>query len=101
MSTPDNTEREYPLSLSDENSMLRVAEFSALTTSMTPEQRRTAAAKLRLIMGPHLRDFQNKSLSRTAEMLEDAQAIGATVLNKPFELDEVRRLVSEPGTEVT
>ena len=30
---------------------------------------------------------------------QDAQALGATVLNKPFELDELRRLVSEPGTE--
>ena len=35
----------------------------------------------------------------TAEVLEEAQALGATVLNKPFELDELRRLVSEPGTE--
>lgn len=36
----------------------------------------------------------------TAEIIKDAQALGATVLNKPFELDELRRLVSEPGTEV-
>lgn len=36
----------------------------------------------------------------TAEVIKDAQALGATVLNKPFELDELRRLVSEPGTKV-
>jgi DNA-binding NtrC family response regulator len=35
----------------------------------------------------------------TAEIIEDARALGATVLDKPFELDELRRLVSEPGTE--
>jgi two-component system NtrC family response regulator len=35
----------------------------------------------------------------TAEIIKDAQALGATVLGKPFELDELRRLVSEPGTE--
>ena len=36
----------------------------------------------------------------TAEIIADAQAQGATVLNKPFELEELRRLVSEAGTEV-
>ena len=36
----------------------------------------------------------------TAEIIEGAQAMGATVLNKPFELDELRRLVSQSGTEV-
>ena len=36
----------------------------------------------------------------TPEVMRDAQALGATVLNKPFELDELRHLVSEPGTEV-
>lgn len=35
----------------------------------------------------------------TAEIVKDAQALGATVLSKPFELDELTRLVSEPGTE--
>ena len=35
----------------------------------------------------------------TVEIIRDAQALGATVLNKPFELDELRRLVSVPGTE--
>ena len=35
----------------------------------------------------------------TAETVNDAQALGATVLNKPFELDELTRLVSEPGAE--
>lgn len=30
----------------------------------------------------------------TPEIIADATAIGATVLNKPFELDELRRLVS-------
>jgi DNA-binding NtrC family response regulator len=36
----------------------------------------------------------------TPEIIEDAQALGATVLSKPFELDELTRLVSKPGTEV-
>ena len=36
----------------------------------------------------------------TAEIIEGAQAMGATVLNKPFELDELTRLVSDSGTEV-
>ena len=36
----------------------------------------------------------------TAEIVNDAQALGATVLSKPFELEELSRLVSEPGTEV-
>ena len=35
----------------------------------------------------------------TAEIIRDAQALGATVLNKPFELDELRRLLKAPGTE--
>jgi DNA-binding NtrC family response regulator len=35
----------------------------------------------------------------TAEIFRDAQALGATVLYKPFELDELRRLVSEPKRE--
>jgi DNA-binding NtrC family response regulator len=35
----------------------------------------------------------------TAEIVRDAQALGATVLSKPFELDELKRLVSEPRTE--
>jgi DNA-binding NtrC family response regulator len=35
----------------------------------------------------------------TAEIIKDAKALGAAVLNKPFELDELRRVVSEPGTE--
>lgn len=37
----------------------------------------------------------------TAEIVKDARALGATVLSKPFELDELRRLVTEPGTEAT
>ena len=37
----------------------------------------------------------------TPEIVKDAQALGATVLNKPFELDELKRLVGEHGTEVT
>jgi DNA-binding NtrC family response regulator len=37
----------------------------------------------------------------TPEIAKDAQALGATVLNKPFELGELTRLVGEPGTEVT
>ena len=36
----------------------------------------------------------------TPEIVRDALALGATVLNKPFELDELKRLVAEPGTEV-
>lgn len=36
----------------------------------------------------------------TAEIIDGAWALGATVLNKPFELDELKRLVSEPRTEV-
>jgi len=36
----------------------------------------------------------------TPEIITDAQALGATVLSKPFELDELTRLVSKPGTEV-
>jgi CheY-like chemotaxis protein len=35
----------------------------------------------------------------TAEIVQEARALGATVLNKPFELDELRRLVIEPGTD--
>ena len=35
----------------------------------------------------------------TAEIIRDARALGAAVLNKPFELEELRRLVSEPGTD--
>jgi len=35
----------------------------------------------------------------TAEIIRDAQALGATVLDKPFELDEIRRLVGQPGQE--
>ena len=35
----------------------------------------------------------------TAEIFADARAFGAVILNKPFELDELKRLVSEPGTE--
>jgi DNA-binding NtrC family response regulator len=34
----------------------------------------------------------------TAEVIKDAQLLGATVLNKPFELDDLRRLVM-PATE--
>lgn len=33
----------------------------------------------------------------TAETINGAQALGAAVLNKPFELDELRRLVSMPS----
>jgi len=29
----------------------------------------------------------------TPEIISDAQALGAMVLNKPFELDELKRLV--------
>lgn len=36
----------------------------------------------------------------TAEIIRDAHALGATVLSKPFELDALRRVVTEPGTEV-
>ncbi len=36
----------------------------------------------------------------TAEIVSNAQALGATVLNKPFELDELSRLVRKPETEV-
>ena len=36
----------------------------------------------------------------TAEIVAAAQALGAAVLDKPFELDELRRLVAAPGTEV-
>ena len=35
----------------------------------------------------------------TAEIVRDAQALGATVVDKPFELDEIRRLVGQPGRE--
>ena len=35
----------------------------------------------------------------TAEIVRDAQALGATVLNKPFELFDLQRLVSAPDTE--
>ena len=35
----------------------------------------------------------------TAEILREARGLGAVVLNKPFELDVLRRLVSEPGTD--
>ena len=37
----------------------------------------------------------------TPEIVKDALALGATVLNKPFELDELKRLVGESGTAVT
>jgi CheY-like chemotaxis protein len=33
------------------------------------------------------------------ETIRDARALGAAVLNKPFDLDELRRLVSAPGTD--
>jgi len=36
----------------------------------------------------------------TAEIFRDAQALGAAVLGKPFELDELKRLVSETGTDI-
>lgn len=36
----------------------------------------------------------------TAEIVKDAQALGAAVLSKPFELDELTRLVSEPRAEL-
>ena len=35
----------------------------------------------------------------TAEILREARGLGAVVLNKPFELDVLRRLVSEAGTD--
>lgn len=35
----------------------------------------------------------------TAEIIIQAQALGAAVLNKPFELAELERLLNEPGTE--
>jgi len=35
----------------------------------------------------------------TPELFADAQAMGATVLNKPFELDELKRLVLGPETD--
>ena len=34
----------------------------------------------------------------TPEIIADAKALGAEVLNKPFELDELRRLVIGPGS---
>ena len=36
----------------------------------------------------------------TAEIVRDAHALGATVLNKPFELFDLQRLVSAPDTEL-
>ena len=33
----------------------------------------------------------------TAEIVRAAQALGAIVVDKPFELDEIRRLVGQPG----
>jgi DNA-binding NtrC family response regulator len=37
----------------------------------------------------------------SAETVSDAEALGATVLNKPFELDELKRVVSHPVMEKT
>jgi DNA-binding NtrC family response regulator len=37
----------------------------------------------------------------TEEIIRDAQALGAAVLLKPFELDELKRLVSGSGTEAS
>jgi CheY-like chemotaxis protein len=36
----------------------------------------------------------------TPDIISDAHALGAAVLHKPFELDELKRLLREPGTEV-
>lgn len=35
----------------------------------------------------------------TPEIMADAEALGAKVLNKPFELDELKRLVARPGAD--
>jgi DNA-binding NtrC family response regulator len=35
----------------------------------------------------------------TQDIVNDARALGASVLEKPFELDELKRLMSVPVTE--
>ena len=37
----------------------------------------------------------------TQEIISDARALGATILNKPFELDDLKRIVSGPASDAT